>query len=163
MLRASVAGAFDFSQFDPRNSRHRLRLSAVLTELGHAARRSANELEYNFFLELLRLPTLEQDKRRLVSEAMFAHRQLALRGYCPWDALYAAEVQPANHSDLQEQYHQTFGRPGEARYDNMVTELANYFEMRKSNPEALKRIALKRKAEEAQQQRRNAHATKPVQ
>jgi hypothetical protein len=128
MLRAATLGIIDFAQFDPWDNWWWKRFRLILDEVGRKNNQEALNAQHQHWLALVAHSRLTEESWDSAKQSAGEALNGLLRGYFPWRA---KEIGEAGIKSAREQavasFHDLCGKPGEARYEQMVAELTSYF------------------------------------
>lgn len=148
MLRAAVSGAFDFHRFDP-NDRWSLRhLRWVLQTIESQAINRAAAAKHLHWVILASHGNLTESSFATAQKNATTTLHATLVGETPWLAEQLAKLASGDsQQELIAQYYETFGRPGDARYEAMIQTLRTELSAPPRTPEqrAKDRAARRRK------------------
>lgn len=124
MLRAATLGAVNFARFDPWDTWWWKRFYVILDELGRQQNVEALRAQHNHHLALVANSRLTSDSWDECRVAAGEALNRILKNIYPWRADEIGEA--GTHTSREravEQYQEMVGKPGEPRYEHMVSEL----------------------------------------
>ena len=135
MLRAEAAGLIDFSRFDPRDSWWWRKLSWAVDELETQQFMDVARMRHNHWVTILTKPNLSQDSVESAKVEADTSLRRFLQGAYPWMAEeLEKQTSGTSQEELVTRYQEEFGKPGDAKYDEMIQGLAKVFKKGKLSP-----------------------------
>jgi len=148
MVHAAAEGMYDFSQFDPEDRWKVRKLEWIISHLQRQQDSKIAEITHQHWLARLLqvfISAKAENGEDYRKSAVAAFRRV-LRATLPWesDKIDALDTQTGIES-VVDQYHQIYGRPGEERYERMVSELIKEFDRLPKTDAEKRRARFKRR------------------
>lgn len=145
MVRASVSGKFDFSKFDPDDVLAWRRLAWTLDEIELDQARETSKLDALRWSSLLTVQNLSKDSFENAQTQITSSVNRYLKAAYPWlkdqigeDGKHTAREQ------LQSEYYERYGKPGEEQYEQMVVDLRKELRRKLTPMEKMRERQLRR-------------------
>ena len=128
MVRASTLGLINFAQFDPMDGWWWKKLYWTIDELATTQNREAITLQHRHWSAFLGSPKLSSEGFDTAKTNSSAALNRFLKNIYPWLADEIGETgTQGERQQAVAQFTEEFGKPGERRYEEMVSTLSKFF------------------------------------